>query len=417
MTWGEQNSEAEAHAQLDYAVAQGINFIDTAEMYPVPPNATTQGRTEKYPRQLARAPAPRGDLVIATKVAGPGRRDWIRSGRTDLTARRDRRGGRHQPRAAADRLHRSVSRSTGRSATCRCSAQPSSIRRRSGGGPSIREQVEGMAALIKAGKIRHYGLSNETAWGVCEFQRAARELGVPGPVTMQNSYSLVSRSVDNDLAEALFREQHVAARLQPARRRHAVRQVPRRRATRRRALRAVRSLGVRFRKPIVAEAVEAYAALAEATRPHARAARARLRAQPLVLGAHDHRRDLAWRSSRRTSQPRSSSSTPRRWPRSPRCWCATRTRAELSVAQRSVIGCAAAPPVRRRRRGAHPRLPARAVEAVPPPETPRAGALGRDRGDRLCGEPDRPDPGFHPGARAARRPDPDPARHRARRCA
>ena len=63
-----------------------------------------------------------------------------------------------------------------------------------------------MAALIKAGKIRHYGLSNETAWGVCEFRRVARELGVPGPVTIQNSYSLVSRSVDNDLAEVLFRE-------------------------------------------------------------------------------------------------------------------------------------------------------------------------------------------------------------------
>ena len=74
------------------------------------------------------------------------------------------------------------------------------------GGPPIDEQVDGMAALIKAGKIRHYGLSNETAWGVCEFRRAARELGVPGPVTIQNSYSLVSRGVDNDLAEALFRE-------------------------------------------------------------------------------------------------------------------------------------------------------------------------------------------------------------------
>jgi aryl-alcohol dehydrogenase-like predicted oxidoreductase len=73
-------------------------------------------------------------------------------------------------------------------------------------GPSIAEQVEGMAALIEAGKIRHYGLSNETAWGVCEFRRAAREQGVPGPVTLQNSYSLVSRGVDNDLAETLHRE-------------------------------------------------------------------------------------------------------------------------------------------------------------------------------------------------------------------
>ncbi len=84
MTWGEQNSEAEGHAQLDYAVAQGVNFIDTAEMYPIPPRAATQGRTESIlGAWLARRP--RGDLVIATKVAGPGRRDWIRGGRTDLT--------------------------------------------------------------------------------------------------------------------------------------------------------------------------------------------------------------------------------------------------------------------------------------------------------------------------------------------
>src|SRR6266700_1756506 len=68
-------------------------------------------------------------------------------------------------------------------------------------GPSIHEQVEGMAALIAAGKIRYYGVSNESAWGVCEFRHAARELGAPGPITIQNSYSLVSRNVDNDLAE------------------------------------------------------------------------------------------------------------------------------------------------------------------------------------------------------------------------
>ena len=83
MTWGQQNSEADAHAQLDYAVEQGINFIDTAEMYPVPPNATTQGRTETIlGRWLARRG--RDELVIASKVAGPGRREWIRGGRTDL---------------------------------------------------------------------------------------------------------------------------------------------------------------------------------------------------------------------------------------------------------------------------------------------------------------------------------------------
>ena len=84
MTWGEQNTESQGHAQLDYAVSRGINFIDTAEMYPVPPNGRTQGRTETIlGNWLARQA--RDKLVVATKVAGPGRREWIRGGRTDLT--------------------------------------------------------------------------------------------------------------------------------------------------------------------------------------------------------------------------------------------------------------------------------------------------------------------------------------------
>ena len=205
MTWGEQNSEAEAHAQLDYAIAQGINFIDTAEMYPVPPNATTQGRTETFlGNWLARHP--RDGLVIATKVAGPGRREWIRNGRTDLT--RD---------VIAEAVDTSLARLRidaidlyqihwpQRNVPNFGATEFDPAKERSG--PSIREQVEGMAAMIEAGKIRHYGLSNETAWGVCEFRRVARELGVPAPVTIQNSYSLVSRNIDNDLAEVLFREQ------------------------------------------------------------------------------------------------------------------------------------------------------------------------------------------------------------------
>src|SRR6202162_6646044 len=76
MTWGQQNSEAEAHEQLDYAVAQGINFIDTAEMYPVPPNAQTQGRTEKYLGTWLRRQQ-RNRLYMAPQVAGPGGRAWL----------------------------------------------------------------------------------------------------------------------------------------------------------------------------------------------------------------------------------------------------------------------------------------------------------------------------------------------------
>ena len=260
MTWGEQNSEAEAHEQLDYAVARGINFIDTAEMYPAPPVAATQGRTETYiGNWLARRP--RNDLVIASKVAGPGRRDWIRQGRTDLT--RD---------IIAEAVDTSLERLR---IDCIDLYQIHWPQRnvpmfgatafdpaKETGGPPVREQVEAMAALIAAGKIRHYGLSNETAWGVCEFHRVARELGVPGPVTLQNSYSLVSRNVDNDLAEVLFRHRmsllaysplaggmlsgKYLGGAQPSGARFTL----------------FDNFSLRFRKPLVAEAVDAYAELA-----------------------------------------------------------------------------------------------------------------------------------------------------------
>jgi aryl-alcohol dehydrogenase-like predicted oxidoreductase len=261
MTWGQQNSEAEAHEQLDYAVAQGINFIDTAEMYPVPPNAQTQGRTEKHlGTWLARQQRKR--LYIATKVAGPGRRDWIRGGRTDLT--KD---------VIADAVDTSLVRLQTdyidlyqihwpqRNVPMFGATEFDPAKEK--GGPSIHEQVEGMAAMIKAGKIRHYGLSNETTWGVCEFWRAAKELGLPGPATLQNSYSLISRNVDNDLAEALLRERMsllayspLAAGILSGKYLGGAKPADAR-------FTLFDSLGIRFRKPMVSEAVDAYAMLAK----------------------------------------------------------------------------------------------------------------------------------------------------------
>jgi len=260
MTWGEQNSEAEAHAQLDYAIAQGINFIDTAEMYPVPPNAKTQGRTETYLGNWL-AGRRRDGLVIATKVAGPGRRDWIRNGRTDLT--------REVIAEAADTSLARLQIDTidlyqihwpQRNVPMFGSSEFDPAKEKDG--PSIREQVEGMAALISAGKIRYYGLSNETAWGVCEFCRVARESGLPAPVTIQNSYSLVSRNVDNDLAEVLFRERMSLLAYSPLAGGMLSGKYLNGVKPERSRFTLFDTLGLRFRKPMVREAIEAYAALA-----------------------------------------------------------------------------------------------------------------------------------------------------------
>jgi aryl-alcohol dehydrogenase-like predicted oxidoreductase len=262
MTWGEQNTEADANAQLDHAVEQGINFIDTAEMYPVPPNAATQGRTETYlGNWLTRQR--RSDLVIASKVAGPGRRDWIRGGRTDLTA---------------DVITEACDTSLARLKTDYIDlfqihwpqrnvpmfgATEFDPSKENPDGPGIDEQVEAMGALVKAGKIRHYGLSNETAWGVATFCNAARAQGVPPPVTTQNSYSLVSRAVEGELAEALHREGMSLLAYSPLAGGMLSGKYLRGAQPEGARFTRFHSFGVRFQKPLVREAAEAYAALAQ----------------------------------------------------------------------------------------------------------------------------------------------------------
>jgi aryl-alcohol dehydrogenase (NADP+) len=260
MTWGQQNNEAEAHEQLNYAIGQGINFIDTAEMYPVPPNAQTQGRTERYLGTWLKRQN-RDRLVVATKVAGPGRRDWIRNGRTDLTAA-----------VIAEAVDTSLKRLQIDYIDLYQIHWPQRNVPNFGetefdpaketAGPSIYDQVSGMTAMINSGKIRYYGLCNETAWGVSEFHRAAKDLGAPGPVTLQNSYSLISRNVDGDLAEALFRQNTsllayspLAAGILSGKYLHGAKPAGAR-------FTLFDNLGMRFRKPMVSEAVEAYAALA-----------------------------------------------------------------------------------------------------------------------------------------------------------
>lgn len=194
MTFGQQNTEAEAHAQLDFAVAHGINFIDTAEMYPVPPRAETQGSTERFVGSWLRRQA-RDQLIIATKIAGPARgMRWIRGGpqinRQQITEAID---------GSLARLHTDYVdlyqiQWPERYVPMFGERHYRSDRRRPA--EAIDEQLRALAELVQAGKVRAIGLSNETPWGVLAFERAAREHGLPRIVSVQNAYHLMNRSVE-----------------------------------------------------------------------------------------------------------------------------------------------------------------------------------------------------------------------------
>lgn len=205
MTWGEQNTEAEAHEQLAYAVAQGVNLVDAAEMYPVPPRPETQGRTEEYiGTWLAKTPGAREKIVLATKIAGPARQPHnprhIRGeanqfDRANLVAAVESSLRRlRTDRIDLYQLHW-PDRSTmtfGRS-NYPWIDDPYTV--------PIEETLSVLADLVKAGKIRHVGLSNETPWGVAQFLRAAEKLGLPRVVSIQNPYSLVNRNFESGLSE------------------------------------------------------------------------------------------------------------------------------------------------------------------------------------------------------------------------
>ncbi len=206
MTFGEQVDETSAHGLLDHAVARGVNFIDTAEMYAVPARRETYGATERIiGNWLASRPGVRDKVVLATKVAGPARNmGWIRNGSANLTpAEIAQACDDSLVRLRTDHIDLYQIHWPNRNVPMFGTLYLDPARDREA--TSIHEQLAALAALVQAGKVRHIGLSNETPWGVSEFIRLAEQHGLPRVASVQNPYALVNRSLDNGLDETLHR--------------------------------------------------------------------------------------------------------------------------------------------------------------------------------------------------------------------
>lgn len=208
MTFGQQNTEAEGHAQLDMALDQGINFIDTAELYSIPPRAETYGATETIVGSWLKARGGRDKLVIASKVVGRSSSPWFRPGGEEA-------------RLTPKQIHYAVEGSLRRLQTDYLDIyQLHWPDRKIGlfgeGGTTFRdvaaanevpiaETLGALGDLVTQGKIRHVGVSNETAWGVSQFL-AASQNGLPRLASIQNAYNLINRTFEIGLAEMCLRE-------------------------------------------------------------------------------------------------------------------------------------------------------------------------------------------------------------------
>jgi aryl-alcohol dehydrogenase-like predicted oxidoreductase len=206
MTYGEQNSESEAHAQLDRAMDVGINFIDTAEMYPVPPKSNTQGLTERYIGTWLARQKQRDRLIIATKVAGPASwLNYLRDGnlhldRVNIEAALDESLQRLQTDYIDIYQLHWPDRNTNYFGKLGYQAAESERM------TPILETLQVLSDLKQAGKIRHIGVSNESPWGLMCYLQLAREHDLPRAVTIQNPYNLLNRTFEIGLAEIAHRE-------------------------------------------------------------------------------------------------------------------------------------------------------------------------------------------------------------------
>ena len=260
MTFGEQNSEDEAHAQLDAALDRGITFIDAAELYPVPAREATSGLTERFIGTWLRG-KPRDRVVLATKVAGPSRGwQWLRAGPRGV----DRANIRAAIEGSLSRLgtdYVDLYQIHWPARTVPIFGGYQFVPKPDEEVASIHEQLDALADLVREGKVRCIGLSNEQPWGVMEFLRLADRHGLPRVASVQNPYSLLNRTLDSGLSEVLYREEvsllpysplafgHLTGKyLDPASASGRVTRFP--------------GFGQRYTKPNVTAAVAEYAALA-----------------------------------------------------------------------------------------------------------------------------------------------------------
>ncbi|SEB39126.1 Predicted oxidoreductase [Nitratireductor aquibiodomus] len=210
MTFGEQNTEAEGHEQMDRAVERGVNFLDMAELYPIPPKAETQGRTERCVGTWMKARGNRDQVIVASKVIGRTANEWFRGDRPSKLVRAD----------IMDAIDKSLSRLQtdyidlyqihwpdrenpfGSNPT-----RVTTLSEPLADETPIAETLAVFDDLVKAGKIRHFGLSNESSWGVMRYiAEADRGVG-PRVVSLQNAYNLMNRTYEVNLAETCQREE------------------------------------------------------------------------------------------------------------------------------------------------------------------------------------------------------------------
>ncbi len=205
MTWGQQNSEEDAFEQLDFAIDQGVNLVDTAEMYPVPPRSETAHRTEEILGRWLERRGRRADVVLATKVTGRAPMPWIRGG----------------PRLSRAQIREAIEGSLRRLRTdyvdlyqlhwpdrvTNFFGQLGYVPPAHDDSVPIFETLGALAELVAEGKVRHVGVSNETPWGLMKYLEGAARFGHPRAVSIQNPYSLLNRSFEVGLAEMALKEQ------------------------------------------------------------------------------------------------------------------------------------------------------------------------------------------------------------------